>query len=310
MGLEIKQAKVVTSLATSAVCVHIDIRMPGLTVEDTTVTDEVLADKKADPNAGKFMKDLTAKHPAFKALGRKRQAIYNWNTRKTYDWRGAIRLLPVVDLPEYRKGYDEHKAEFDDLAAKFVNEWPSIVSDAAFKQGAMFRREEYPTADYLQSRIKCDLFLSDIPTGDFRVQVSQDLADDLYTNYSIQHQNILENIHNKQKTALLAVLNSLSNTCDVEMTLNDKGEVRVERGRLHETTVQKALDLCNTYAEFNVTNDPKLEEARVRLAGILNQLSGMQTDVVAITKNISKDDAMRHALKSEVDDILSMFGGA
>jgi hypothetical protein len=306
-ALGIKPAKTVVSLATSAICVHIDIGLPGLIIEDRSVTDEVLSGKSADSEAGKFLKNLTANHPAHKALKKKRQAIYNWGGRYTYDWRGAIRLLPAVDLPKYMAEFNTHRDEYLALGKEFVTVWPSIISDMAFKQGAMFKRDDYPTAEWIEQRIRCNLFTSDVPSGDFRVQIADDLADDLHNNYSAQHSDIMQQINKRQVDALVDVMRSISKTCTVEVVHDETtGEIKTERGRLYESTIQKALTLCNTYSEFNVMNDPRLDKARLELAGLLHNIADTASGAVEVIRD---SDAIRERVKREVDDILSVFGG-
>jgi hypothetical protein len=79
----------------------------------------------------------------------------------------------------------------------------------------------------------------------------------------------------------------------------ENGKVRTERKRIYDTTIEKALELCDTYKTINVTNDPRIEDARAALERVLQDVS---VDV------LRESDSMRAMVKSGVDDILAKFG--
>jgi hypothetical protein len=66
-----------------------------------------------------------------------------------------------------------------------------------------------------------------------------------------------------------------------------------------QSTLTEALELCNTFAEFNLTNDPQLDEAR---RDLLRVLDGVTID------QLRNSDSKRTEVKESVDEILSKFG--
>ena len=68
---------------------------------------------------------------------------------------------------------------------------------------------------------------------------------------------------------------------------------------MYESTLTDALELCETFSDFNLTNDPKLEEARRDLLKVL--------DGVTI-EQLRNSDTNLVVVKEGVDDILSKFG--
>lgn len=138
----------------------------------------------------------------------------------------------------------------------------------------------------------------DIPVGDYRVTIANDLADDLKRNFEQQTRDIIADINTKQNEQLVKVLQSFSHCCDSETVIED-GEVKVKRRKMYESTLSEALELCNTFADFNLTKDSKLEEARRDLLKILN---GVTID------QLRNSDTKRTVVKEGVDDILSKFG--
>jgi hypothetical protein len=65
-----------------------------------------------------------------------------------------------------------------------------------------------------------------------------------------------------------------------------------------DTLVSNALDLCRMLSNLNVTNDPKLEEARRKLESTLMGIDA--TD-------LREDSILRTDVKRKVDDILKSF---
>lgn len=294
-----QKPKHITSLATSCVLVSVESHVWNATVQDKQISDEVTTAKKASADSGKFVKNLLAKNPEHKAVLNYRQTIYNWVQRCTYDWAGSQRLLPIANLARFHKEFREHEIKFDELVSNFLDKYPAIVSNMAFVQGDMFDRNEYPDVSELQHRFSVDLIQSEVPTGDFRCAISQDLLDDMSKHYNRQAKRMVEDILGKQTEQLVEIMKSLSYCCEVETTIDDNGEIKVRRRKLYDSTLDRARELCETFKDFNLMQDPRLEEARASLEKLL--------DGVDIEK-LRNSDTKRVVIKEGIDDILSKFG--
>jgi hypothetical protein len=79
----------------------------------------------------------------------------------------------------------------------------------------------------------------------------------------------------------------------------EDGEVKVKRRKMYESTLTDALELCDTFADFNLTDDPRLKEAR---RDLLRVLDGVTID------QLRNNDTKRIVVKEGVDDILAKFG--
>jgi len=291
----------VVSLATSCVLVSVESHVWNATVQDKQISDEVTTAKKASSDSGKFVKNLLAKNAEHKAVLNYRQTIYNWMQRCTYDWAGSQRLLPVANLAEFHKGYREHEKKFYELVDDFLNHYPAIVSNMAFVQGDMFDRSEYPDVSELRHKFSVDLIQSEVPTGDFRCKISQYLLDDMTTHYERQVKRMVESVLSKQSAQLVEIMKSISYCCEVETTVDANGEVKVRRRKLYDSTLDRARELCDTFRTFNLTEDPKLEEARASLEALL---SGIEIE------KLRNSDTQRVVIKEGIDDILAKFGAS
>ena len=128
--------------------------------------------------------------------------------------------------------------------------------------------------------------------------IAQDIADDLFTTLNKQAGAIIESVHQEQSERLLEVMESISHCCGVDES-EVNGEVRTKRRKIYDTTLQKALSMCETFKRFNLKNSPELEQARASLERVLRGVSA---------EDIRDSDAIRHQVKEGVDDILSKFG--
>jgi hypothetical protein len=298
MNMELTKPEHLISLASSAVLVSVDISVWSATKQDRGISDEVTTAKNADKSAGRYVKNLLANHPKHKAVVNYRQTIYNWLQRRTYRWNQSQNLLPSVDVPKFKQEYHEHEIAFHALVDSLTTDYDSIVSDMAFKQGTMFNRDDYPTKEQVHSKFSLNLYVSEVPMNDFRCGIANDIADDLFNTYKSQSARIIESIAQEQAERMVEVMESISHCCGVDES-EVNGEVRTKRRKIYDTTIQKALEMCESFKRFNLKNDSDLEQARASLEEVLRGVKA---------EDIRDSDAVRHHVKEGIDDILSKFG--
>jgi len=294
----LKKPEHITSLATSGILLRAKVKVWTATKQDRDISDEVTSNKKAARNAGRYTKQLFADVQELRVLLNDRQTWYNFVQRVTYPWDGEWGYLPTSRIPQVMAEINQRKAKSMELLENFINAMPAAVSNEAFVQGDMFNRDDYPTPDEVRSKFRIIVQTMNIPEGDYRVTIADDLAEDLKRNFEAQTRDIIKDIHDKQNDQLVKVLQSFSHCCDSETVMED-GEVKVKRRKMYESTLTDALELCDTFADFNLNNDPRLEEARREL---LRVLDGVTID------QLRNNDTKRIVVKEGVDDILAKFG--
>jgi len=295
MNFELQQPKQIISLATSAHIVSVEVNVWTATKQDRAISNEVTSMKNADSEAGKFTKNLLSSSPEHKALMNYRQTVYNWLQRSTYDWSGSSRLLPLVNLEKFMKEFEAHDREFNRLLDEFINKYPQIVSDAAFKQGDMFDRSQYPDSNVVRSKFRIKLFVTTVPTNDFRSNISSVIADDLKNHYERQVAEIIDNVMVDASERFLEIASRISNAC-TENVPDEDGKVK--RKKIYDTTVTQAKEICTTLKEFNLTNNQELENARQRLEQALRDVT---------VDDLRESSYVRSVVKNDVDDILAKF---
>ena len=163
----------------------------------------------------------------------------------------------------------------------------------------MFDRSEYPDVSELRRKFSVNLVQSEVPTGDFRCEIAQELVDDMAKHYNRQAKRMVEDILSKQSEQLVEVMRSISYCCETEVVQGDNGELKVRRRKLYDSTLERAKELCETFRNFNLMSDSKLEDARASLEKVLGGLS---------VEELRNSDTKRVVVKEEIDDILSKFG--
>jgi hypothetical protein len=276
--------------------VNAEVNVWTATKQDRQISNEVTQQKNASADAGRFTKNLLANCPQHKALLNHRQTVYNWLQRCTYDWAGSLRLLPTFRLESFKKEYAEHEQAFTRLLDDFIDAYPSLVSDAAFKQGDMFDRSEYPEVKDVRNKFRMRLITTTVPAGDFRAGgIAQALADDLKGHYEQQTQEIIERVMGDAQQQLIEYSSRLRNAC-IEVQADEDGKVK--RKRVYESTVNQVKGMVDLLKNFNLTGNPELEDARIKLESTLD---GVTLD------DLRESPAARAQVKDGLDDILSKF---
>jgi len=295
MNFELQQPQQVISLSTSALIVNVTTNVWTATKQDRAISNEVTTMKKADAEAGKFTKNLLSNSPEHKALLNYRQTVYNWLQRSTYEWSGDMRLLPSCNIEKFTSEFRQHEIAFEDLLDKFCAEYPNIVSNAAFKQGDMFDRSEYPDVGVVRSKFRINMFVTQVPTNDFRSNISSVIADDLKRHYERQVTSIIDQVMGDASERLIEIAERISNACTENVPQEDG---KVKRKKIYDTTISQAKELCNTLKDFNLTNNSALENARSQLENALKDVS---------VEDLRESSYVRSVVKDNVDDMLSKF---
>jgi hypothetical protein len=296
---QLEAPKHLTSLATSAQLVSVEVSVWTGSVRDKATGSEVASSKMADDDTVEVTKKLLAGSREHKALIINRQTIYNWMNATTFDWAGSFRLLPTARHGKFMKEYAEHERQTLALQEEFLRVYPDIVSNTAFsKQGKLFRREDYPDVATLRHKFGIRLHKMPVPMDDFRCAISAEAIEDDRAHYRKQTEQYVERIASQMADNFVSVMESIHYCCDIETYTDKKGDTKTRRRRLYDTTIQKALEMCETFKEFNITNDVRLEAARAALEATL-----LKTNLEALRES----DTARINVKNDVEDILSRF---
>lgn len=296
MNMTLNEAPVLISLATSGLIVNVEVNVWSATKQDRTISKEVTQAYKADDEAARVVKHLLAGDTTHKKLLNHRQLIYNWVKKRTYDWSGSNRYLPMASLEKFKQEFNQLEAEYKKLTDEFIEKYPDIVAAMAFKQGDMFNANEYPDAEEVRSKFRMKLFVHPVPENDFRVSIANDIKEELERHYAEAATTKVEEIMRDASERLVDFIKRIAHAC---REVEQEGDGKVRRPKVYEGTIEGAKEMCELLKDFNLTGDTRLEDMRRDLLATLN-------DVTA--KDIRESDATRAHVKSEMDKIMSKFG--
>lgn len=174
------------SLTASYMLVEVEIRSYSGNRIDRAVSEEVINNKGAQRDAGKFVKYLFAgadhELKAVQAQGaRIRQYIYDnslpWSNNSDGIKRGA-RLIPATQAIEFLGEISKIKKEYDAAVLQLQSVWDARITEACTRLGSMADKAEYPMSDQVPSLFGVIVDLRPIPAmEDFsRINVPANLA--------------------------------------------------------------------------------------------------------------------------------------
>lgn len=280
------------SISSSAVLVSLNISCWPATKLDREITDQVTTNANANARAGKFMKDLFAGTSLRKDIEKKAAHIRAYHLKMTLPWADkGDRLLTTALFMEYKAWLNKEEREFNTLCDNFYAAYPQLLIDAPAQLGTMYRADDYPTLDEVKGRFAFRYKITPLPdSGDFRLDIPNTELQELRQTYEADFGNRLQEAMREPWERLHKLLQATS-----EKLTEAEGE---EKKRYHETLITNAQELCALLTKLNVTQDPKLEEARRQL-----ELTMLGADIEAVRES----PEVRSSIKSKVDAILGKF---
>lgn len=280
------------SIASSAVLVELNIGTWTARKLDKQVSDEIDVAKNTRTRGGNYNKRLLAGAKELEDVQGIASKLRAWHAAQTLPWgNNGARLLPMGNFFEYKQRLIVYEKEFRDAIQAFLVEYPTLVSAMAFQLGTLFSRDEYPDVQAIAHKFKMKYAFSPVPeAGDFRVDTEEQTRRELEAQYESNYQEKLNDASNDLWARLHEQLTHMSE----RLTSDGTGGGRVFRDSL----VNNALDLCGMLSRLNVTNDPKLEEARRALEKALTGVDAAE---------LRKHPDARVEAKARVDEILSKF---
>ena len=281
----------VASISSSAVLVTLNVSVWTGRKLDKQVSAEIDADKHTRVRAGNYHKNLMAGVKELEDVGKYAADTRNWFVYRTLPWGNeGTKIVPTANLFDFKQELSDRENQFWNLVDDFELVYNTAIQAAQFKLGSLFNADEYPPVDVIREKFGFRYFFSPVPeAGDFRVDIGAQGLEELQEQF------------NKAKDdAVAQAMSDMWNRVH-EVTARLSNQLRIngsEKGKLYQSTLDGALELCGMLKTMNLTNDPTLEQTRKDLFSTLNGVD---------LKELKRDDASRIAVKQELDDLISKF---
>jgi len=281
------------SISASAVLVELNISVWPAAKIDREITDQVNTSASAVRDASQTRKNLFAGTSLRKDIEKLAARIRLYHNQHTLPWADkGERLLPTKLFLEYKTTINNYEQMFDQMCNNFFAEYPRLVAEAQQNLGRLYKAEDYPPLDEVKLKFGFRRTVKPVPeAGDFRLDVSAEDMRELVCSFEAQQKEKLAEAVREPWERLHAELSAISKK------LTDV-EGQEEKKRYHDSLISNPLELCGLLTKLNITNDPKLEEARRAL-----ELTMIGTNI----EGIKEDKFYRAEVKTKVDDILKRF---
>jgi hypothetical protein len=281
------------SISSSALLVELNISVWPASKLDREITDKVNTDASAVRGASQTKKNLFAGTSLRKDISDFAARVRLYHNKHTLPWADkGERMLPTKLFMEYKQTMNGFEQTFNMMCNNFYIEYPRLVAEAPTNLGTMYKAEDYPDLTDVRLKFGFRRTVKPVPeAGDFRLDIPAYDLDEMRAEFEKQHETKLAEAMREPWERLHKTLVGMSEKLtDIEGDDSKK--------RYHDTLISNPIELCGLLTKLNVTNDPKLEEARRQL-----ELTMLGADI----ESIKEDADSRSALKSKVDAILGKF---
>ena len=281
------------SISASAVLVELNISVWPASKVDKEVTDQVNTSAGAVRDAAQTKKNLFAGTTLRKDIEKFAARVRLYHNQNTLPWADkGERLLPTKLFMDYKTHMNSYEVQFHMLCDQFFQQYPNLILAAQANLSKFFKADDYPPIDEVKAKFGFRRTVKPVPeSGDFRLDVPTEDMAELRAMFDQQQHEKLADAMRAPWERLYEMLKGISEKMtDIEGDDTKK--------RYHDSLISNPLELCELLTKLNITNDPKLEEARKQLE---------LTMLGANLDNLKEDSHARSDLKSKVDAILNKF---
>jgi hypothetical protein len=279
------------SISASAVLVELNISVWPASKIDRELTSQVNANASAHKDASQTKKNLFAGTSIRADIEKFAARVRLYNNQHTLPWADkGERMLPTKLFMDYKQTMNGYERTFEMICDNFFDEYETLVKDAQVNLGAMYRAEDYPPLEEVRQKFSFRRSVKPLPeAGDFRLDIPANDLEEMRVAYEGQYNEKLAEAMRTPWERLHEVLLGMSKK------LGDTSEAKK---RYHDSLLTNPLELCELLTKLNVTNDPKLEDARRQVETAM---------LGASIEEVKVDASVRENLKSKVDAILGKF---
>ena len=280
------------SISASALLVELNISVWPASKIDREVTDKVNSDAGAVKGASQTKKNLFAGTSLRKDIADFAARVRLYHNKNTLPWADkGERMLPTALFMEYKQTMNGFAKTFELMCDNFFVEYPRLVADAPMALQGLYKADDYPQIEEVREKFGFRRTVKPVPeAGDFRLDIPAGDLEEMKVEFIAQQEKKLAEAMREPWDRLHKTLLSMSEK------LKDEGDDA--KKRYHDTLLTNPLELCDLLTKLNVTNDPKLEEARRQV----------ETAMLGANMESIKEDAdSRSELKSKVDAIINKF---
>lgn len=278
-------------LSERAMNVTLHLRMWGGKRIDPKTTQDVLSERKAAPDAGRFEKYLVPP----KALQGPAQARTRARARHyamSLPWGDeGLRIIPSTIFFDYSKAMNEEHSNCDQADAEFFERYPDILAGAMQRLGpALYKEAEFPTLDSIRDKFSFEMVLQPVPNkDDFRVTVGRDVEERIRRHIEL---TVGQRFQDAQKDLYGRVLETVTHFAT---TMRNEDKI------FRDSTIAKLGDIARTAPKLALAPDPQLEELCYDIARITDGITA---------QDIRGNNTLRRTVATQAEQALAKLESA
>jgi len=292
-----------TTIHSRAVLVSLSISSWAARKFDRVVSEETTRAHGAKADAGRFNKVLmpakeVAGADAYYDLIALVQDTRKWHYANTLPWTDGTsgwRLLPSANFMQYSDHTRRVAADFERMADTFEVAYPYLREKARERLSDLWREQDYPSIAEIRRKFAFRLEYAPLPAhGDFRLDLPSATLNDLESQVQDRITRATQAAAADCWERLHTVVSNMHERLTDERT-----------GIFRDTLVTNVRDLVDVLARLNVTDDPQLEQMRVR---VMTQLAVHEPQTLRDDPEVRQDTAAKAA--AILDAMSAVYGGA
>jgi len=253
---------------------------------DKKATQDVQQANNAASDTGRYNKYLIASD-ALKEINRNATTARTYHYERTLPWsKAGGAIIPSAGYLEYCDAMRGFRDEQERLVSAFMSNYESYIYQSQQRLGAMFNRDDYPTAYKIESKFSFAVETSPVPTaGDFRVQLNGDCVDSIRQEIETRTESLtskaMGELWQRLHTAITHIADKLGG-------IRENGKPDIFKNSL----IQNAMDLCALLPKLNLTGDANLEAMRIEVENrLLGHSCKTLREDTETRKNVAQDAA-------------------
>ena len=281
-----------SAIANSAFLVKLNISVWSASKRNKTLEQELAASKNADPRATRLYDNLMIGSAGHNDIQKYAANARLWHTTMTLPWDDkGYRLCPTSLFIDYKAQHNWKRQEFENMVTNFESMYSVYRTIAEGYRGLMFNADDYPPVGEVMSKYAWNFVVAPVPTsGHLCIDLPEQEMRELRAACDGEVDRKIQEAVKESEHRLRKQLDQISAKCAEGGDDDDK--------RWHDTFISNPLELCRMLKHMNVTNDPKLEEARKKLEEIME---GKTTEM------FKEQPKVREGVKKEVDEIIKTY---
>jgi hypothetical protein len=282
------------SISSSAMLVDLNIGTWTARKMDKSASSAINKMNNADDDVARVHKGLLSGTDQLARVIKYSAMVRNWVYKKTLPWSDSgLRLISTADYFEFKREMDEYQQEFYRMVDNFLTYYPTLISAQAFKMGAMFNRDEYPTVDDIRHKFRMSVSYLPVPeVGDFRVDIGNEATAQLRADFEADYKQRMGSVLAEIKGRLIDNLRHVS-----ERFTDDENDGK-ERKRFRNDILEKLAEQLSTIRQLQLTKDEAVNA--------LVQQSEKVIENVTIDE-IKENAKTRADVRAKVNSILESF---